>query len=102
MAVTLVEPKYRDDSKALLWKAHALEPQNPAWAEQLGGLVLAEAQGLPPAERSAVVKRSIDLYEDAYRLDELTHDRSAVLLEQANREVYRLFKEGKQIGRAHV
>jgi type I restriction enzyme R subunit len=51
---------------------------------------------LIPRLRSALEKLNPTLAPDAITaaIDELTRDRSAMLLEQANREVYRLLKEG--------
>ena len=46
--------------------------------------------------RAALEKLNLELPPEAITsaIDELTRDRSAMLLEQANREVYRLLKEG--------
>jgi hypothetical protein len=63
------------------------------------GLLGRETKGevvLVPRLRAALEKLNPALPPEAITaaIDELTHDRSAMLLEQANREVYRLLKEG--------
>ena len=63
------------------------------------GLLGRETKGevvLVPRLRKALEKLNSTLPPEAITaaIDELTRDRSAMLLEQANREVYRLLKEG--------
>jgi hypothetical protein len=66
------------------------------------GLLGRETKGevvLVPRLRAALEKLNPTLPPEAIAaaIDELTRDRSAMLLEQANREVYRLLKEGNPV-----
>ncbi len=66
------------------------------------GLLGRETKGevvLVPRLRAALKKLNPTLPPEAVTaaIDELTRDRSAMLLEQANREVYRLLKEGMPV-----
>ncbi len=63
-----VDPKYAKESRSLFEKARALDPKNPAWAEYVGGFLLAEAHTLQPPQRIAVAKQAIEHIEAAHRL----------------------------------
>ena len=69
---SMIQPKYKDQSKALFDKARALEPNNPDWAEHLGRAWLGEATTLDSpeqaGERIAAAKNCIKQFEEAERL----------------------------------